>query len=103
VIEQPPNGILSKHGERFLVSYRGIYDGPWKLIAFSDGSKELYNIDDDPLEITNLISERPEFAAKLMVVLTRYLDSIPRDREIVEPALVDEDAFDQLRALGYLR
>lgn len=101
VIEQPPNSILSQYGERFLVSYRGIYDGDWKLIAFTDGSSELYNLDVDPLETENVVSEHPEIAARLMRALTDFLDSVPRDAAGVEPAVVDEDALDQLRALGY--
>jgi hypothetical protein len=65
-----------------------IRQGPWKLIdglgsgGFTappkiepepDGPKgQLYNLDDDPAEQTNLWAERPEIVAHLTALLERY-------------------------------
>ena len=33
----------------------GIRRGPWKYNLWSNGDEELYNVDDDPYELTNLL------------------------------------------------
>jgi arylsulfatase A-like enzyme len=47
--------------------------GPWKLLEYlEDGRIELYNLDEDPLESTNLADARPETAAELLAQLQRW-------------------------------
>ena len=51
-----------------------IRQGPWRLIHYADGTEELYNIDKDPQEFTNLANQ-PEFATTIETLRT----SIPKD------------------------
>ena len=50
-----------------------IRKGPWKLIQFLlDGKSELYNIDEDLKETTNLIHKEPEITEELLNELTSW-------------------------------
>jgi len=52
-------------------------DGPWKLMEFfEDGHLELYNLDADPGETTNLALKKPEKAAALRQQLERWQTSV---------------------------
>jgi N-acetylglucosamine-6-sulfatase len=37
----------------------GIRRGPWKYNLWTNGDEELYNLDDDPYELTNLLYDPP--------------------------------------------
>ena len=37
----------------------GIRRGPWKYNLWNNGDEELYNLDDDPYELTNLLYDGP--------------------------------------------
>ncbi len=51
-----------------------IREGPWKLLQNSPfGPRELYHLDDDPLETTDLISEKPRVAARLSAAMRLQL------------------------------
>ena len=85
-------------------SLRAYYDEPYKFIAGSDGRHELYNLDQDPGELNDLIQRRPEVARRIAADLQAYVDSLitiekTRATEATEP--VDEDHLRRLEALGY--
>lgn len=65
-----------------------IRQGPWKLIFFKDGRRELYNLVDD-LSEQHQRSDNPEMAAKLTALLERY---IAEGRST--PGLPQENDFD---------
>lgn len=47
-----------------------VRQGPWKLLQNSPFKpRELYNLDEDPLEQTDLITKRPKVAARLSTVM----------------------------------
>jgi arylsulfatase A-like enzyme len=47
--------------------------GPYKLIYWmADGHRELYNVEEDPAERTNLASVYPEVAERLMTALEKW-------------------------------
>ena len=52
-------GFAEYHGGRYRLTQRVVWDGPWKLCLNGFDFDELYNLDDDPYEMTNLI-DRPE-------------------------------------------
>jgi arylsulfatase A-like enzyme len=50
-----------------------VRDGDWKLIEwFEDGSRELYNLRQDPAEKTNLAPANPEISQRLQARLDRW-------------------------------
>ena len=84
---------------------------PWKIIKeFPDGKRHLataplvlYNLEDDPAETRNLITQHPERAAEmerqLMRVIARYKTEQVRD----VPKVVEDDRLRKnLEALGYI-
>ena len=84
-------------------SLRAYYDEPYKLIHASDGRHELYNLEEDPGELRNLIDERPRIARRLMADLQACVDSL---RKVGTPlsqgqSVVDEDTRRRLELLGY--
>ena len=83
---------------------RSLRDDRFKFIWASDGNSELYNIDLDPAEATNLVDVDPEAARALDSKLGQWLDSFTRPG--VDPAQapveLDEATKERLEALGYL-
>ena len=84
---------------------RAYYDDPYKLIEGSDGRPELYNLDDDPGELRNLISEQPQVAGRLATDLRAYLGTLEkittrRPRKSSGP--IAREYRELLEALGYV-
>ena len=75
----------------------GLVSGNWKYIDLPIG--ELYNLDADPLEKTNLANrDRPRFD-----VLARALDLLRSSQPAVgRPSALDADAVARMRSLGYV-
>lgn len=58
-----------------------VRDGKWKLLCDYDGSRlELYDLENDPSERTNLAEREPEAAARLKAALLSWRRSMPSDR-----------------------
>ncbi len=78
-----------------------IVRGPMKLIHKPGvpGQDELYDLDRDPAERTNLIASKPEVAAELLAEL-RSRDAI--DGYEPDPTTLPEEERRHLEALGYL-
>lgn len=84
---------------------RAYYDEPYKFVQASDGRHELYDLDDDPGELRNLIREQPQVAQRLAADLQAYLGSLQkfaptRPKEPSGP--IDPEYLERLRLLGYL-
>jgi hypothetical protein len=58
-----------------------LYRYPWKLITEGDGEMALYNVKDDPLEMTDLADEQ----AELVVQMKATLDDFPRGKNVGLP------------------
>ncbi|MHB8900369.1 MAG: sulfatase family protein [Thermoguttaceae bacterium] len=57
-------------------SHRGdlaIRQGPWKLIFLIDGTRELYNLDSDLGETTNLADSNPDVVQRLTGLMRKYI------------------------------
>ncbi len=50
-------GLAEYWGARFFAEQRVIWDGPWKYVLNGFDYDELYNLDDDPHEQNNLVTE----------------------------------------------
>ena len=70
-------GFAEYHGSRYRVSQRIVWDGPWKLCWNGFDFDELYNLDDDPYEMTNLIDV--EGHEEVVRSLMRYAWQVVRD------------------------
>lgn len=54
-------------------SLRAYYNAPYKFIQSSDARHELYNLEEDPAELRNLLREQPQLAQRLEAELRTYL------------------------------
>ncbi len=91
--------MLSPLAARFRRLERSVVDGSAKFITSTTGKRELYNLDLDPGEKTNLY--RPDQAAtrELAAKIDRILKGAPKfDRKGLPP-----DALERLRSLGYVQ
>ena len=59
-----------------------VREGPWKLIDFYGDLKpdELYNLDEDPSEETNLAGQYPERVEAMRMLLEAHLDAVDAQR-----------------------
>ena len=81
---------------------RSLHEGNWKLIVGTDGRNELYDLDADPSETTDLVKERPEQAQAMEARLRTLLDEMPKIGDAEATGELDAETRDQLRALGYI-
>ncbi|MCK4341227.1 MAG: sulfatase-like hydrolase/transferase [Phycisphaerae bacterium] len=82
-------------------SLRALYDGDYKYIRASDGRCELYNIRQDPRELSNLIGQT-ELAQRLAAELNNYIADLRRPGESGSfKADLTEDELNRLAGMGY--
>jgi len=86
---------------------RAAYRDNYKLITVGDEPDELFDVVNDPEELDNLISEKPEVAAELSKLLTEFLAEMetrrPTNWEASRLSLDEnEEILDRLRGLGYV-
>jgi arylsulfatase A len=60
-IHQAPSGDLA------------IRQGPWKLIFLKGGQRELYNLQTDLSETSNVLEANPDMAERLTTLMTKYM------------------------------
>jgi len=86
---------------------RVIVKDSFKLIKIDDVPEELYNLESDPLELSNIIAEAPMIAEALDHQLSRMIDRVKsRGRRLSPGEQLDLDGDEQLkqrlRGLGYI-
>ncbi len=88
------------------LGHRALYEGHLKLIARGDGEQQLFDLDADPAELTNLAAARPADVERLGAALTAWHRAVGCDPSAPAGAqatlAVDPDAEQALRALGYV-
>jgi len=90
------------HGHRVTGEQYALRSGRWKLtVSYEPGSFELYDLETDPGETTNLADLRPELCSRLAEQLStlRAAASLAPDPETAR--VVEEADAERLRALGY--
>ena len=95
-------GDLSEEVYAYDRSLRAIRSEDWKLIRGSDRSTELYQVVDDPGEVRDLASDRPEKVSELESELDAWLDSF-NHAEATGDADMSNETRDRLEDLGYLQ
>lgn len=95
------SGSSESELEHFNCSLRAIQSNEWKYIEGSGGRQELYSIQSDPNESTNVIDEEPEIAKVLRDRLKSEVGdfAIKRRNNTTEE---DDKISNHLRDLGYL-
>ncbi len=105
ITRQPTAPANPQYGESYLPFYtygwaklRTLREGRWKYIDAP--APELYDLQRDPNELSNLFESEPGVVHDLSMALQEKFEDAATDEE---PRLdLDTDALDRLRGLGYL-
>jgi arylsulfatase A-like enzyme len=81
---------------------RAIYHDGRKLISYSDGRRELFNLKSDGAEAHNLLDEQPDVAEKLQALLDAWDQATVPSGDAQPVELSDED-IELLRDIGYIQ
>lgn len=68
VVQRRTGVYAENHGTRFQLTQRIWWEGDWKFVFNGFDFDELYNLADDPNELTNLV-ERPEHADRVWMMM----------------------------------
>jgi arylsulfatase A-like enzyme len=79
--------------------YTGMYDGPWKLVAFDDGTSLLFDVEADPAEEHDLWALDPARARVMRANLEEANRRFPRRPG---PSTTRRDLEERLKAGGYV-
>ena len=85
---------------RYVQDRRAIRGDGWKYIAATDGTKELYDLNLDPTENSNLALDRPETVSELHAHLEGNLPISSADGGSAME--MDDVTLEHMRALGYV-
>lgn len=91
---------LSPRFSRDWGEQRGLIKNGYKYIY--GPQKELYNLDNDPKELNNIISLNPDIAGNMKKDLQNYLDEY-QNPDMNSSIDVDADTLNTLRGLGYVQ
>lgn len=90
---------LSPRLSHGLGEIRALFDGDYKYLH--GPIKELYDLEKDPGELTNLVDSEPDVAARMRSKLEAYLEENATSGAAQQVA-IDEETERRLMALGYL-
>jgi arylsulfatase A-like enzyme len=93
---------LPAHVYEYDRSLRAVRSSDYKFVRGSDGSRELYDVADDPGETNDLVRQRPERADSMETVLDDWLRSF-ESADVDGDVAIEGDRKDQLEQLGYLQ
>ncbi len=68
-------GFAEYHGGRILLTQRIVWNGNWKYVFNGFDENELYNLDEDPYEMNNLI-DKSEYDHKLRLLIAQMWETI---------------------------
>jgi arylsulfatase A-like enzyme len=86
--------------EQYDRALRAVRTPEWKFVEASDGSRELYDVVDDPRESTNLAADRPGVADRLQARLRDAFGPLTRGEQ--DTGTIDTGARQRLEDLGYI-
>jgi arylsulfatase A-like enzyme len=79
---------------------RALIAGPWKLVVWSRGVSELYDLDNDPNELKNLYRPDDPRSAQFTARMNAWVGSIPPQQQA--PSKLDKATEAQIESLGYV-
>jgi hypothetical protein len=104
VVVQYPREMTAKLRPGFDRTQWALYRGTLKLIEYSDGQRELYNLARDPRELRDLSRSRQGVSDTLRIALQAHIDAIGQIvAQRAEPPKLDEETIRKLRSLGYMK
>jgi len=80
---------------------RAVISASAKLITWTSGPPEFYDLSADPLESQNLYRPDDPVAASLLSALNSWTATIPH--QTFKPTKMDKGAVDRIRSLGYIQ
>jgi arylsulfatase A-like enzyme len=89
-------------GRMFDVEMYAVRDPRWKLIWSADGQRQLFDLDHDPGEFTNLADRHPEIVERLENALAGFHEQCKAISVEGVPSS-SKDTLEMLRALGYVK
>ena len=99
----------SRHLDAHKRRIRSITVGSRKLVWGGDGKHELFDLDEDPEELVNLLDSEDggDELQTLEKRLAELVSSLESERKVVPVSVrteeLDEDTREALRSLGYLQ
>lgn len=94
-------GEIPDYMQKYDRSLRAIRTGEYKYIRGSDGSEQLYDVEQDPGERIDIASTEPDITVELAADLTEWVDSFEHAEREGEIDMT-EATKGRLRDLGYL-
>ena len=92
VVERPGSEVTVRVRAEGLRAYRhfqrGVRTDRWKLILYNVGGKQttqLFDLEKDPLEMTNLAASQPEQVKKLRALLQDWMKRTEDDLDLDKP------------------
>lgn len=95
--ESYPHAVFATLHPRFRRVERAVIRWPYKLIAATDGGRELYHLESDPGETRNLYEAEPAVVAELSRELQKWLATAGQ----TERWSPDPETLRRLKSLGY--
>lgn len=95
-------GTVDSRIEKYDRALRAARTGRWKLIEFSDGTRNLYDITADPGETTDRSTDYPDIADQLQQRLLDKLGPLTRDARNTGTDTLDSGTQQRLEDLGYI-
>ena len=103
IAESYPNGGLRRRHDRFKRIERAIVSGPFKLIQSTTGKQELYNLAEDPDELTDLSEIRVADTQRLKGRFSEWLNTTHPIRGAQNNSDFNPEVLRRLKALGYIK
>ncbi len=86
---------------RQLGDWKTLIDGRWKFVWGDRGRHLLFDLEEDPDELRNLVTIHPDVAARMQEKLEEYFSSLPKPGEAMD-VTVDESQLQELSDMGYI-
>ena len=93
--------VVGEGNPRLLGLRRAIFSGSMKLISWTNGPSEMYNLATDPAEAHNLYRADDPAAMGLSDQLNKWVSDMPRHN--VQPHKLDKSTSERLKSLGYVQ
>jgi arylsulfatase A-like enzyme len=100
LIQQAPMGGTTWRGRHAGRGYVGLYEGPWKVVAFDDGRSVLFNLETDPGERYDVSAVSGPPAETMRKLLDDATDRYPR---APSASALTRELEERLKAGGYIR